>query len=176
MVSAWATENRLVLGPCKTQEKSNEITAIPELLQRLDLRGATVTIDAMGTQKTIAKQIVKQGGDYVLPLKGNQGDLYQDVLQLFDAAFKQQFQNLDHEFDETQDNGHGRIETRRYWLMGQTQYLLGAELWEGLSRMGCVESVRRIEGETSVERRYYILSGSPQIAQFAHAVRAHWGD
>ena len=175
MVSAWATENRLVLGQCKTQEKSNEITAIPELLQRLDLKGATVTIDAMGTQKTIAKQIVKQGGDYVLPLKGNQGDLYQDVLQLFDAAFKQQFQNLDHEFYETQDNCHGRIETRRYWLMGQTQYLLGAELWEGLSRMGCVESVRRIEGKTSVERRYYILSGSPQIAQFAHAVRAHWG-
>lgn len=175
MVSAWATENRLVLGQCKTEEKSNEITAIPELLKRLDLTGATVTIDAMGAQKTIAKQIIEKGANYVFSLKGNQGDLHQDVLQLFDAAFAKRFHGIDHEFYETQDKGHGRLETRRYWLMGQTQYLIGAELWDGLSYVGCVESIRTLKGKTSIEKRYYILSGSPTITQFTHAVRAHWG-
>ena len=175
MVSAWATENRLVLGQLKTQDKSNEITAIPELLRRLDLTNATVTIDAMGAQKTIAKQIIEKGGNYVFSLKGNQGDLHQDVCQLFDAAFAKQFHGIDHEFYEIQDKLHGRLESRRHWLMGQTQYLIGADLWDGLSHIGCVESIRTLNQKTSIEKRYYILSGSPTINHFAHSVRAHWG-
>jgi predicted transposase YbfD/YdcC len=175
MVSAWATANRIVLGQCKTQEKSNEITAIPELLKLLDLAGAVVTIDAMGTQKAIAQQIVDQGADYVLALKGNQGNLHQDVMQLFDAAFAQSFTGIEHQFHQTHDQAHGRIETRRYWVMGQTQYLTDSGLWAGLSSIGCVESKRTVAGKTSIERRFYILSFPPDVARFAQAVRAHWG-
>lgn len=174
MVSAWASSNRLVLGQRKVEEKSNEITAIPELLKLLDLKGAVVTIDAMGTQKQIAHQIVAQQGDYVLALKGNQGNLHEDVKQLFESALAQQFKGIDHEYHVTFDRGHGRWEQRRYWVMGQTQYLLGAEQWAGLSSIGCVEAERHSKGKTTIERRYYILSLPPDAPRFAEAVRAHW--
>jgi predicted transposase YbfD/YdcC len=175
MVSAWATQNRLVLGQRKVSEKSNEITAIPELLSLLDLEGALVTIDAMGTQKQIAQQIIEQGADYVLALKGNQGNLYEDVTQLFQYALTQEFKGIEHDYLQTTEQGHGRIETRRYWVMGQTEYLLDAQLWPGLNSIGCVESQRQLKGKTSLERRYYILSIPPDAARFAEAVRSHWG-
>jgi predicted transposase YbfD/YdcC len=175
MVSAWATQNRLVLGQRKVEEKSNEITAIPALLKILELEGALVSIDAMGCQTKIAQTIVDQGADYVLALKANQGNLYEDVTQLFEQARRQDFKEIEHDFYQTIDKGHGRIEIRNYWIMGQTQYLLGAENWLGLQSIGCVESQRRINGKSTLERRYYLLSIPSDAQRFAGAVRSHWG-
>jgi predicted transposase YbfD/YdcC len=176
MVSAWASENRLVLGQVKVDSKSNEITAIPKLLEILDLQGCIVTIDAMGAQTTIAEQIIEQGADYILSLKGNQGDLHQDVEQLFDWALKTQFKDILHEFHLSLDKGHGRIEIRRHYLLGSVEYLLNAERWCGLKRIGMIESERRIEGKpTTLERRYYLLSLDGDVQRFATAVRSHWG-
>jgi len=176
MVSAWASQNRLILGQVKVNEKSNEITAIPELLNVLDVNGCLVTIDAMGTQTAIAKQIVGQGGDYVLSLKGNQPNLHQDVVQLFDWAIKTDFENIPHEFYRSVNDGHGRIEIRRHWLLGSVEHLDGASRWAGLKRVGMVEAERRFPGQQhSVERRYYLLSLDGGVERFAHAVRAHWG-
>lgn len=174
MVSAWATQNRIVLGQRKVNEKSNEITAIPELLEVLDLSGAVVSIDAMGCQKTIAQQIVQQQGDYVLALKGNQGNLHEDVVQLFNQARQQQFHGIEHDFYQTQERGHGRIETRRYWVMGQTEYLIGSEHWAKLTTIGCVESQRQLGDKTTWETRYYLLSLPLNAKRFAQAVRSHW--
>lgn len=176
MVSAWACQNRLVLGQKKVDEKSNEITAIPELLKVLDLKGCIITIDAMGTQTAIAQQIVDQGGDYVLSLKGNQGNLHEDVEQLFDWARQTQFRDIEHEYHQTVESGHGRIEIRRYWLMGEVEHLINAEKWQGLKRVGMVESERRLPGQApSLERRYYLLSLDGDVHRFATAVRSHWG-
>lgn len=175
MVSAWATQNRLVLGQRKVNEKSNEITAIRELLQVLDLEGAVVSIDAMGCQTAIAQQIVDQGGDYVLALKGNQGNLWEDVGQLFEQAQQQVFEGIEHDYYETQAQGHGRQETRRYWVMGNTDYLVGAENWAKLTTIGCVESQRKIGETLSCEMRYYLLSVPLDAQRFAAAVRGHWG-
>jgi predicted transposase YbfD/YdcC len=175
MVSAWAQPNRLVLGQRKVHEKSNEITAIPELLGVLDLEGAVVSIDAMGCQTAIAAQIVAQQGDYVLALKGNQGNIHQDVVQLFHHAQASNFRDIAHDFYQTQEQGHGRAEIRRYWVMGQTEYLVGAEKWEKLTTIGCVESQRQIGAKISREVRYYLLSLPLDAPRFAAAVRGHWG-
>jgi predicted transposase YbfD/YdcC len=175
MVSAWASQNRLVLGQRKVNEKSNEITAIPELLRVLDLHGAVVSIDAMGCQTEIAAQIVEQQGDYVLALKGNQGDLHQDVQQLFDHALPQNFRGIEHDFDETQEQGHGRQEIRRYWVMDKTEYLIGSKNWAKLTTIGCVESQRQVGVQVTREKRYYLLSLPMDARGFATAVRGHWG-
>lgn len=175
MVSAWAAQSRLVLGQRKVNQKSNEITAIPELLAILDLEGAIVSIDAMGCQTAIAQQIVEQQGDYVLALKGNQGNLHEDVVQLFDHARQQHFRGIEHDCYETQEQAHGRVETRRYWVMGQTEYLVGAENWAKLTTIGCVESQRQIGNKSTCERRYYLLSLPLDAARFAATVRGHWG-
>lgn len=175
MVSAWATQNRIVLGQRKVNEKSNEITAIPELLKVLDLDGAMVSIDAMGCQTVIAAKIVEQNGDYVLALKGNQGDMFEDVVQLFEQARQQSFSGIEHDYYETQEQGHGGIETRRYWLMGNTDYLVGAENWAKLTTIGCVESQRYVGDILVCETRYYLLSLPLDAARFAAAVRGHWG-
>lgn len=176
MVSAWASENRLVLGQVKVDSKSNEITAIPKLLEVLDLQGCIVTIDAMGAQTAIAQQIIEQKADYILSLKGHQGDRHQDVEQLFDWAIKTQFKDIAHEYHPTLDKGHGRLEIRRHYLLGSVEYLLHAERWRGLKRIGMIESERRIEGKpTTLERRYYLLSLDGDVQPFAAAVRSHWG-
>ncbi|MBD1822934.1 ISAs1 family transposase [Cyanobacteria bacterium FACHB-DQ100] len=175
MVSAWAVQHRLVLGQRQVNEKSNEITAIPELLSVLDLTGATVSIDAMGCQTAIAAQIVEQQGDYVLALKGNQGNLFEDVVQLFDHARQHLFRGIEHDCYETQDQAHGRKEIRRYWVMGQTEHLIGAENWAKLTTIGCVEAERQIEDKTTCERRYYLLSLPLDARRFAQSVRGHWG-
>lgn len=174
MVSVWSASQHLVLGQTKVSEKSNEITAIPPLLEMLAIRGCLVSIDAMGCQTEIAKTIVAQGADYVLALKGNQGDLHTDVAQLFAAARKQNFRNIDHQFHSTVTKGHGRIETRRYWTMGNTEYLLGAQQWSGLKSIGMVESQREMNGQVSIEQRYYILSIQSDVQRFATALRSHW--
>jgi predicted transposase YbfD/YdcC len=176
MVSAWASQNQLVLGQVKVDEKSNEITAIPELLKVLELNGCIVTIDAMGTQKEIAKQIVEGGGDYILSLKGNQGNLHADVAQLFAWTRKIQFKDIPHEFYQTTDGNHGRIEIRRHWLLEGVEYLLDTHLWSGLARVGVIESERRLPGKaTTIEQRYYLLSLEGDVQRFARAVRSHWG-
>ncbi len=176
MVSAWASQNRLVLGQVKVDEKSNEITAIPELLKVLDLQGCIVTLDAMGTQKEIARQIIESGGDYVLSLKGNQGNLHNDVQQVFQWARQTQFKDIPHEFHQTIEANHGRIETRRYWVLDKVEHLIDASLWVGLKRIGLVEAERRLPGQApTFEQRYYLLSLQGGVDSFAQAVRSHWG-
>ena len=176
MVSAWASENRLVLGQVKVESKSNEITAIPKLLEVLDIDGCIVTIDAMGTQTAIAEQIVEQGGDYILALKGNQGNLHEEVEQMFEWDRQQQFQDIPHEYYQSLDKGHGRIEIRRHWLLASVEHLIDAHRWKGLKQVGMIESERRIVGNAAtVERRYYLLSLEGDVKRFALAVRSHWG-
>ncbi|MEY4520407.1 MAG: hypothetical protein RLZZ499_3007 [Cyanobacteriota bacterium] len=176
MVSAWASQNRLVLGQVKVNEKSNEITAIPQLLKLLEVKGCIVTIDAMGTQKEIAQLITEQEGDYILSLKGNQGNIYQDVQQLFNWALKTNWENIPHEAYQTINKGHGRIEIRRHWLLSSVEHLIDAYLWSGLKRVGLIESERRVRGKPpTIERRYYLLSLDGGVKRFAQAVRSHWG-
>ena len=176
MVSAWASQNRLVLGQVKVDEKSNEITAIPQLLAVLDLHGCIVTLDAMGTQKDIAQQIIDAGGEYVLSLKGNQGNLHQDVEQLFEWTRKIEFKDIPHEFYQTIESGHGRVEIRRHWLLDGVEHLVDASLWAGLQRVGLVESERRLAGQApTIEQRYYLVSLAGNVQRFAHSVRSHWG-
>jgi predicted transposase YbfD/YdcC len=175
MVSAWATENHLVLGQRKVDEKSNEITAIPELLRVLDLEGATVTIDAMGCQTEIAAQIVEQKGNYVLSLKGNQTHLHEDVIELFEQAVAQHFQGLPYDLYETQEEGHGREERRRYWVVSDITSLPGRKKWANLTAVGCMESHRIVGNKISTEKRYYLLSQPLAAERFAQTVRGHWG-
>lgn len=176
MVSAWASENRLVLGQVKVDDKSNEITAIPKLLNVLDVENCTITIDAMGAQKEIASLIVDKGADYVLSLKGNQGNLHEDVEQLFIWARKTNFKGIPHEAYKTIDKNHGRIEIRRFWLLASVEHLIDAKHWKGLKRVGLVESERRIKGQpTTIEQRYFLVSLDGDIERFACAARGHWG-
>jgi predicted transposase YbfD/YdcC len=175
MVSLWSATNRLVLGQRKVHEKSNEITAIPELLKLLEIQGCLVSIDAMGCQTEIAKTIIEQGADYVLALKANQGNMYEDVTQLFDLARQQDLNDFGDQFYSTKEKGHGGIEIRRYAVMGDTEYLLGAEKWAGLRSIGMVELERRVNGQiSSIEQRYYLLSFECDVRRFANAVRNHW--
>jgi predicted transposase YbfD/YdcC len=174
MVSVWSASQHLVLGQKKVGEKSNEITAIPPLLRMLAIGGCVVSIDAMGCQTEIAKTIIEQGADYVLALKGNQGNLHDDVRELFASAIAQNFKNIEHQFYETVEQGHGRMETRRYWTMDNTEYLINSEKWIGLKSIGMVESERIINGITSNERRYYLLSIESDVHRFSKSVRSHW--
>jgi predicted transposase YbfD/YdcC len=178
MVSAWATENRLVLAQVKVDEKSNEITALPELLRQLALSGCIVTIDAMGCQREIASQILDQGGDYVLALKGNQGTLHQEVQDSFQQARSTQFAAVAHDYAETVNKGHGRIELRRFWVMTDPEvmhWLQSHHQWPGLVAIGMVEAERRIGTERTAEARHYLLSRQLSAVQFGEAVRSHWG-
>jgi predicted transposase YbfD/YdcC len=176
MVSAWASANRLVLGQRKVDEKSNEITAIPQLLQVLAMKGCIVTIDAMGTQKEIASVIIDKGADYVLALKGNQGGLFEDVQWLFEQAQATQFQEVAHDFAQTLDKGHGRIETRRCWTLSESEldYLIQKSQWKGLQTVVMLQSERRINGQVRTEARYYISSLASHAAKIAAAIRTHW--
>lgn len=174
MVSAWSSANGVVLGQLKTEEKSNEITAIPELLGMLDIKGCIVTIDAMGCQKEIAKQIVTQEGDYVLALKGNQGGLFEDVQLYMDSLINQQLKNKPMQTTQTLDKGHGRIEERRYWITDSIDWLPKKQDWEGLKSIGVVESIRSIGEKVTTERRYYINSLPMNAVRFSDAVRTHW--
>jgi len=178
MVSAWASANRLVLGQLKVDEKSNEITAIPELLRLLTLKGCIVTIDAMGCQTEIAQTIIDEGADYVLALKGNQGTLHRDVQDLFAYAQENNFQDMAHDFHETTEKGHGRIEIRSHWTISEPEfvaYLNPDGAWAGFQSIGMVKSERRIGEETTHETHYYISSLSGDAREIGEAVRAHWG-
>lgn len=177
LVSAFVSGNRMVFGQLAVDDKSNEITAIPRLLELLDVRGATVTIDAMGCQKNIAQQIVEGQGHYYLAVKENQPQLYQKVKSLLDEALLETFAGMKHgRFDET-NGGHGRIETRRVWITPEVNWLGDLQQeWAGLAAVVLVEATRRINGKTSTERRYYIASNPTATArQAAESIRGHWG-
>ena len=177
MVSAWASTNRLVLGQVKTEEKSNEITAIPALLKVLTLKGCIVTIDAMGCQTEIAKEIVEQEADYVLATKGNQGTLHEGVKDLFAYAREIEFKDVAHDFHQTVEKDHGRLETRRYWTISEPEfidYLDPTSKWVGLRSIGMVQAQRQVGMHSSSEVRYYISSLEGEVVQFAEAVRSHW--
>jgi len=175
MVSAWANANRLVLGQVKVDDKSNEITAIPKLIKMLDLAGATVTIDAMGCQKEIAKVITDQEADYVLALKENHPTLYDDVTLFFEDGKATDFAEIDHEYHETVDGDHGRIETRRYWITSDIEWLGAKASWSNLQSIGMVESCREMGDKVASERRYFLTSVPCDGVRFAQAVRQHWG-
>ena len=175
MVSAWATVNGVVLGQRKVDTKSNEITAIPELLDLLALRGCIVTIDAMGCQRTIAQKIVEQGADYVLALKGNQPTLEQTVAHFFVAGPEAEAHRTASAYAEQTEQGHGRVETRCAWISEELTAELTALAWPGLRSIGMVEATRTLAGETTVEQRFYLTSLQSDAQQFARAVRNHWG-
>jgi predicted transposase YbfD/YdcC len=174
-VSIWASEFGLSLGQVACEEKSNEITAIPELLRLVDIKGAIITIDAMGTQKAIAEQIVDSGADYVLALKGNQGTLHDAVIDYVDKQSQDDFAKAKARRHSTQETGHGRKETRSYIQMPVPDTLRELELWKGLQSIGVVTSVCVRDGKEMIETRYYISSLPVRVKQFAHAVRSHWG-
>jgi predicted transposase YbfD/YdcC len=173
-VSVWASEFGLSLGQVACAEKSNEITAIPELLRLVDLQGAIITIDAMGTQKAIAEQIIEGGADYVLALKGNQETLHQAVIAYIDEQSQSDFAGVKARHHQTTETGHGREETRRYIQMPVPEELPGLELWKGLQSIGMVESRCVRNGKETVEVRYFISSLRVSVKRFAHAVRSHW--
>lgn len=174
-VSIWATEFGLTLGQVATDEKSNEITAIPELLRLVDIQGAIITIDAMGTQKAIAKQIVDADADYVLALKGNQDTMHKDVVSHIDEQIEDNFTDVAARHHTTTDNGHGREETRTYIQMPAPKSLPGFRLWKGLQTIGVVISLCLRDGEETAETRYYLSSLPLGVKRFARAVRGHWG-
>lgn len=175
IVSAWAVENGVSLGQVKVEGKSNEITAIPTLLNLLSLRGCLVTIDAMGCQRDIAQKIVDADADYLLAVKGNQGILAEDVEQEFKHAQADGFAHMHHWYRETIDKGHGRIEKRQYWYTRDVQGLGALERWPNLNGMVMCRATRTEQGETSVEDRYFITSAAHEgVAKIADAVRAHW--
>ena len=175
MVSAWASTNRLVLGQLKVEEKSNEITAIPALLALLDLKGAIVTIDAMGCQKEIAKTITEQGAEYVLALKDNHPTLSEAVTLFLNDARDTGFADIAHAYHETVDGDHGRIETRRYWITSEIEWLGAKASWSNLQSVGMVESRRAMRDTVQNDTRYFLTSLPAQGLRFARAVRQHWG-
>lgn len=175
MVSAFTAANRMVFGQLAVESKSNEITAIPRLLELLDLRGATVTIDAIGCQKAIAAQIIERRGDYVLAVKENQPQLHQQVQALLDEAWLEDFAGMAHDRCEDTDAGHGRIETRRVVCTPEVQWLRCRDEWPGLRSVAVVESTRIVGAATSTERRYFISSlDGTNAATLARAIRGHW--
>lgn len=174
MVSAFATEARLVLAQQKVDEKSNEITAIPLLLDLLSLQGMTVTIDAMGCQKEIAKKIIEKEADYVLALKGNQGTLNEDIRLFLETEYSKAWSSLiEDRFEET-DAGHGRIETRTCVVSSQIDWLTQKEKWAGLTSVGMIEERRETGQKVEVERRFFISSLPADAKRIASAVRDHW--
>jgi len=175
MVNAWAVQNHLVLGQVKTEDKSNEITAIPELLKVIDVEGCVVTIDAMGCQKQITKQIVGQGGDYVLSLKGNQGNLHKEVELLFATAKQNNYKDLSHDSHTTVDGDHGRIETRTYTTIADVDWFEEKDKWSKLTTFAMVESERDMGDRITRDTRYFISSLSNDAKQFGEAARGHWG-
>jgi predicted transposase YbfD/YdcC len=175
MVSAWASENQIVLGQIKVDDKSNEITAIPQLLDMLEISGCIVTIDAMGCQTEIAAKIVEKEADYVLAVKGNQGNLYEDVVGYFDWALADEFKQTVYSQEETTDGGHGRIEIRRYYASDDIEWLRKKAEWKGIQSIAMVESERTVMGEeSSRERRYYISSLEADAKPLGKAIRGHW--
>jgi len=174
IVSAWASDRGITLGQVATDEKSNEITAIPQLLDMIDLEGAVVTIDAAGCQKNIAAQIVQGKGNYVLALKGNQGKLYDDVRFVLDSHMQDDFAGCPVSRHIEVEQGHGRLEARTYYQITAPTYLHGRSQWEGLKTIGAAVRVYEENGVKKSDTRYYVSSLRRNGKQFADAVRNHW--
>lgn len=169
IVSAWASQNEMVLGQVKVDEKSNEIKAIPELLELLNLKGTIITIDAMGCQKEIAQKIIEKQADYVLALKGNQGGLLEDVKPYFEENLK------DHNYYETIEKNHGRIETRKCWAISNVDWIGKHRNWSNLKTIAMIEAKRETNQGITSDRRYYISSLEADSKKILAASRAHWG-
>ncbi len=175
VVSAWVSEQSVVLGQVKCEEKSNEITAIPELLKILDLEGCVVTIDAIGCQREIVKQIAQKQADYVISLKGNQGSLHQEVKDYLDWAERIGFTEIGYDYCETIEKDHGRIEERRCWVTEEISWLEQKDEWKNLNSVVMVEAIREVIGkEKTVERRYFISSLGANAEEALRSVRGHW--
>lgn len=174
MVSAWGSANNLVLGQIKTDEKSNEITAIPKLLDLLDINGCIITIDAMGCQKEITEKIIDNGGDYVIAVKKNQPTLYNEVVDCIDEALEQREKKNSIDYYETVDSGHGRKEIRRYYILDEIDAVESSINWKGLNTIGMVESVRTNNGKTTKNKRYYISSIDKNAKSLGASIRTHW--
>ena len=169
MVSAWGCEQRLVLGQIATDAKSNEITAVPKLLEMLSLKGCIVSVDALNCQREIARQIVDQGGDYALALKGNQGTLHDDVRMFLDDPATTAITTA-----TTVDGDHGRIETRTSTISTAVDWLQEDHRWPGLKAIGKIVRTREVGAKTTMETAYYLLSTPVTAARFGQVVRAHW--
>lgn len=177
MVSAWASTNGIVLGQRKVDDKSNEITAIPELLELLSITGCIVTIDAMGCQKKIAQKIRDKQADYVLAVKDNQGNLYQDIQDWFAYADKVAFKNIDHDYHKQVSKGHGRLEIRECWLIADPvafEYIRHYDGWADLRAIVCLKRERRIAEDIQQDVAYYITSLKGDAQKLLHATRCHW--
>lgn len=176
MVSAWASENGLALGQVKVDDKSNEITAIPKLLEMIDVKGRIITTDAMGCQKDIVKRIIDKKGDYVLCLKGNQESLHEEVKYFFDEAQSAKFKDVDHSYFESVEKDHGRIEIRRCWVVEDDaiRWLEKQDQWPGLKSIAAIHSERRIGKKTTMETRYFISSLAGRASKVGSDAREHW--
>ena len=177
MVSACACVSGVTLGQTRVDGRSNEITAVPRLLEMLEVKGCIVTLDAMGCQKEIASKILEEGADYVLAVKGNQGRLHEGVADVFDLTRNSGLGRIDHDYHETVDAGHGRVETRRCWTVsdpGNVRYVDEYGQWPGLTTLAMVEGERRVGDKTTVESRYYISSLPNDASVLLNAVRSHW--
>lgn len=175
LVSLWACNQQLTLGQVKVGSKSNEITAIPKLLEIIDISGATITIDAMGTQTAIANQIIDGGGNYVLALKGNQSSLHDEICNYFEQAERVNFEGIDHQSYCMIEEGHGRLEKRKFYVTDDIDWLPGHDKWRGLKSIALLISERTVDGKKSVERRKYISSLPADARRIAYAIRSHWG-
>jgi predicted transposase YbfD/YdcC len=173
-VTVWASDFGLSLGQVACAEKSNEITAIPELLRLVDIKGTIITIDAMGTQKAIAAQIIDSGADYVLALKGNQETLQQAVIDYIGEQITNDFADAQARRHCTTEKGHGREETRSYLHMPVPESLRGLELWKGLQSIGMATLVCVRNGKETAETRFFISSLPVGVKRFARAIRSHW--
>lgn len=175
IVSAWSSGRGLILGQLKTETKSNEITAIPELIQSLDIEGSTITIDAIGCQKEIARAIIEKKADYVLMVKDNQPTLFDEIQNYFEQAESLEFEDVPHNAFVKEEKGHGRQERREVYATDDIDWLPMKEEWIGLKSIIMLKSFRTLNGITSEERRYYISSLLPLAERVARAVRSHWG-
>jgi predicted transposase YbfD/YdcC len=176
MVSAFASEHGIALGQIATEEKSNEITAIPKLIDQIDVKGAVVTIDAMGCQKEIAKKIKAAGGDFVLAVKDNQPTLYQAVQKYFSDAVENDFESVSIRRYETHDKGHCRVDDSYYYLMKLPDDFAFKKLWPGIKAIGmAIRVTENGDGTTSDDIRYFIVSRYLSGKRFAQSVRGHWG-
>ena len=177
IVSAWSSSHQLVLGQKKVHKKSNELTAIPELIEMLEIAGSIITIDAMGCQKDITSLIVKKKGDYVLALKGNQKLLDKAVKEWFELAQKEEFLGREYSYYEQIEAGHHRVEKRRVWTVDVSELppLHNQELWTGLKTVVMIVSERRLWNKTTTEARFYLSSLSSNAEIIAGAIRSHWG-
>ena len=174
MISAWACEQKLVLGQRKVDDKSNEITAIPELLALLTIKGAIVTIDAMGCQRKICQQIIDQEADYVIGLKGNQGSLREDVERFFDEHCERGIGGNFIKQSQTVDGDHGRIETRSYTVCSDTGWLKDRHHWPGLKAVIMIEYKRETRGDVKTVRQFYIASLDAEPEKMSKYIRNHW--